>query len=91
MISAGFIGRLGSRSRSIGFRIEQCPTIAAFQDCHVVCDMEHDLNETDKFVTGFDSYNLCLTGSIGRTLSTPSGGLNEHIPVVVLGEEKADG
>jgi site-specific DNA-cytosine methylase len=32
---------------------------------------------------GFDSYNLCLTGSIGRTVTTPSGGLNEHIPIVV--------
>ena len=30
-------------------------------------------------MTGFDSYNLCLTGEIGRTLATPSGGLNEHI------------
>ena len=37
--------------------------------------------------TGFDSYNLCLTGDIGRTLATPSGGLNEHIPVVVLNDQ----
>ena len=36
-----------------------------------------------EFVSGFDSYNLCLTGNIGRTLATPSGGLNEHIPVVL--------
>ena len=34
-------------------------------------------------VLGVDSYNLCLTGEIGRTLATPSGGLNEHIPVIV--------
>lgn len=31
---------------------------------------------------GIDSYNLCETGSVGRTLSTPCGGLNEHIPCV---------
>lgn len=31
---------------------------------------------------GFDSYNLCSTGSVGRTVTTPSGGLNEHIPLV---------
>lgn len=36
-----------------------------------------------KFVSAFDSYNLCLTGDIGRTLATPSGGLNEHIPIVL--------
>jgi len=33
-------------------------------------------------VVGIDSYNLCETGSVGRTLSTPCGGLNEHIPCV---------
>ena len=33
---------------------------------------------------GFDSYNLCLTGDKGRTVTTPSGGLNEHIPCVLL-------
>ena len=40
---------------------------------------------------GIDSYNLCETGSIGRTLSTPCGGLNEHIPCVyypAVSEEK---
>lgn len=31
---------------------------------------------------GFDSYNLCETGSVGRTVTTPSGGLNEHIPCI---------
>lgn len=31
---------------------------------------------------GFDSYNLDATGDVGRCLSTPSGGLNEHIPIV---------
>ena len=40
-----------------------------------------------EFLSGFDSYNLCLTGGIGRTLATPSGGLNEHIPVVVLNDQ----
>ena len=35
------------------------------------------------FISAFDSYNLCLTGNIGRTLETPSGGLNEHIPIVL--------
>lgn len=37
----------------------------------------------NNFVSAFDSYNLCLTGNVGRTLATPSGGLNEHIPVVL--------
>lgn len=32
---------------------------------------------------GVDCYNLCDTGEVGRTLATNSGGLNEHIPVVV--------
>ena len=32
---------------------------------------------------GVDCYNLCETGDIGRTLTTSSGGLNEHIPCVV--------
>lgn len=32
---------------------------------------------------GFDSYNLCETGDKGRTITTPSGGLNEHIPCVI--------
>lgn len=41
-------------------------------------------------VYGFDSYNLCLTGEIGRTLATPSGGLNEHIPVVILNDQGGD-
>lgn len=43
-----------------------------------------------KFVSGFDSYNLCLTGDIGRTLATPSSGLNEHIPVIVQKEVQMD-
>ena len=37
-------------------------------------------------VVGIDSYNLCETGSVGRTLSTPCGGLNEHIPCVYYSE-----
>ena len=32
---------------------------------------------------GVDCYNLCETGQVGRTLATSSGGLNEHIPVVM--------
>lgn len=40
-----------------------------------------------KFLSAFDSYNLNLTGDIGRTLATPSGGLNEHIPVIVLNDQ----
>ena len=35
-------------------------------------------------VTAFDVYNFAETGDIGRTLSTSSGGLNEHIPVVAI-------
>ena len=33
-------------------------------------------------VCGFDSYNLSNTGDVGRCLSTTSGGLNEHMPVI---------
>ena len=32
---------------------------------------------------GVDCFNLCTTGDIGRTVTTASGGLNEHIPVVM--------
>ena len=32
---------------------------------------------------GVDCYNLALTGDKGRCLATASGGLNEHIPVVL--------
>ena len=32
---------------------------------------------------GIDVYNLQSTGDVSRTLLTPSGGLNEHIPCVV--------
>ena len=38
-------------------------------------------------MSSFDSYNLSLTGDVGRTLSTPSGGLNEHILVLVLNDQ----
>ena len=40
-----------------------------------------------KFVSAFDSYNLCLTGNVGRTLATPSGGLNEHIPIIIMNDQ----
>ena len=36
-------------------------------------------------VIGFDSYNLSVTGDVGRTMATACGGLNEHIPIVVIG------
>ena len=52
---------------------------AGYQQGYVLQPIYNMLN-----VTGVDSYNLCLTGKIGRTLSTPSGGLNEHIPVVLI-------
>lgn len=42
---------------------------------------------TNKSISGFDSYNLCLTVDVGRTLATPSGGLNEHIHVIVLNDQ----
>lgn len=38
---------------------------------------------------GFDCYNLQTTGQVGRTLTTPSGGLNEHIPTVCYGLDRA--
>lgn len=44
-----------------------------------------------KFVSAFDSYNLCLTGDIGRTLATPSGGLNEHIPTLLILNDQGGG
>lgn len=39
-------------------------------------------------VVGFDSYNLTVTGDTARCLTTPTGGLNEHIPHVVVGEDE---
>ena len=33
-------------------------------------------------VKAYDIYNFAETGNVGRTLSTSSGGLNEHIPVI---------
>lgn len=45
--------------------------------------MARSMKTKNKVVYGVDSYNLCMTGEIGRTLATPSGGLNEHIPVVL--------
>lgn len=41
-------------------------------------------------VEGVDIYNLCLTGQTARTITTPSGGLNEHIPCVVYEIHPAD-
>lgn len=33
---------------------------------------------------GVDIYNFAITNDVGRCLSTASGGLNEHIPIVIL-------
>lgn len=33
---------------------------------------------------GVDIYNFTLTDGIGRCLSTAGGGLNEHIPIVIV-------
>lgn len=35
-------------------------------------------------VIGVDIYNFSITWDVGRCLSSPGGGLNEHIPVVIL-------
>lgn len=42
-------------------------------------DREEQKNET----VGVDIYNFSLTGEVGRTIATPSGGLEEHIPCVI--------
>ena len=48
--------------------------------------------DCDMFISAFDSYNLCLTGDVGRTLSTPSGSLNEHIsPILCLNFQGSKG
>ena len=33
---------------------------------------------------GVDVWNLSLTLDVGRCLSTSGGGLNEHIPIVII-------
>ena len=48
-----------------------------------------DDREGAKPVEGVDIYNLCLTGQVARTITTPSGGLNEHIPCVVAFAQKS--
>lgn len=35
-------------------------------------------------ILGFDSYNLAMTYEVGRTVCTAGGGLNEHIPIVII-------
>lgn len=35
-------------------------------------------------IYGFDSYNLAMTYDVGRTVCTSGGGLNEHIPIVIV-------
>lgn len=38
-------------------------------------------------VIGIDVFHFCATGDIGRTMTTPSGGINEHIPVLLLSND----
>ena len=37
-------------------------------------------------VIAVDVWNMILTNNVGRCLSTSGGGLNEHIPVVIIRE-----
>ena len=53
-------------------------------------DFTKSIGETGESCIGFDSYNLCETGRIGRTVTTPSGGLNEHIPCVIEPQYSVD-
>jgi len=48
--------------------------------------------ETDSMceVIGVDVFNFALTGGIGRCLSTSGGGLNEHIPIVIITEQNEE-
>ena len=39
-----------------------------------------------KQVIAVDVWNMILTNNVGRCLSTSGGGLNEHIPVVIIRE-----
>ena len=41
-----------------------------------------------KQVVGVDVWNMSLTFDVGRCLSTSSGGLNEHIPIVIITDEE---
>lgn len=78
----------------LGFRpenvrcYEECATTlcngtrAGFTNGVVIAVENHPADREE--CVGFDSYNLCLTGDKGRTVTTPSGGLNEHIPCVLL-------
>lgn len=43
--------------------------------------------EADSVCIGIDSYNLCLTGDIGRTLTGARGGYNEHVPCILIKEK----
>lgn len=52
-------------------------------------DVMYTLNSTEVHcvayeVYGFDAYNFSLTMDKGRCLNTPSGGLNEHIPCIII-------
>ena len=50
--------------------------------------MEKSLsNIPNNKVIGVDIYNFSTTGDTGRTLSTAGGGLNEHIPCVLIAKE----
>lgn len=39
-----------------------------------------------KQVVRVDVWNMSLTNDVGRCLSTSGGGLNEHIPIVIIRE-----
>lgn len=43
--------------------------------------------EVDSMCVGIDSYNLCLTGDVGRTLTGARGGCNEHVPCILIKEK----
>ena len=48
------------------------------------CDAQGSVGTNDnQRANGVDFYNLCCTGDIARTLSTSSGGYNEHNPCVI--------
>ncbi len=41
-------------------------------------------------VIGVDVFNFALTDDVGRCLSTSGGGLNEHIPIVIITERNEE-
>lgn len=63
-------------NQAITGNVSKPMTASATDSDHVPCVVEP---------IGLDSYNLCTTGDVARTIATPSGGLNEHIPCVIEG------